>query len=234
MKKNKIRTILLDDEPLALRHIEETARRITSLEIVGSFSKPDDARAILSTEHVDLLLSDIQMPPTNGLSFVESLTNTPLVIFITAHPEYAINSYELDVIDYIMKPLEEDRLRKGIAKIERIFQNSTSSNGTTDLVKLKDGNRTAFFNPEEIFFIQAWGDYVKIYCQDDVVTLYYSMKEIEALFSFDFFVRIQRSYIVNTLWIASVSPTRVILRGSGESLPIGLHYRDNLSSFLGS
>lgn len=230
---NSIKTILIEDEPLMRSRLEKIVRNISALELIQVFENPMPAMEVVKKEKIDLILSDIQMPEMDGISFLRSLENPPFIIFITAHPEYATDGFELDVLDYIMKPITEERLLKGIEKVKRALDYKKNSQIKHDYIKIKDRNRTAFLKPCDILYVQGWGDYVKIFTIEGVITLTYSMKELEKILPWKYFIRIQRSYIVNMEHISSVDATKVFLKNYSETLPIGLQYRKGFYSRMG-
>jgi Response regulator of the LytR/AlgR family len=230
---NAINVILIEDEPLIRSKIESIIKNISTLELAGVFENPIQALEILKNKNIDLILSDIQMPEMDGISFLRSLEAPPFVIFITAHSEYATEGFELEVLDYIMKPVTEERLLKGVEKVKKALQYKRNNQVKSDYIRIKDRNKTAFLKPSDILYVQGWGDYVKIFTNDGVTTLTYSMKEMEKVLPWKYFIRIQRSYIVNTEYIKSVDATKVFLKHNMETLPIGLQYRKDFYLRMG-
>jgi len=230
---HKIKTILIEDEPLPRERLEKIVKKIDVLQLLGVFENPMEVMEMVESTEIDLILSDIQMPEMNGISFLRSLENPPFIIFITGHSEYATDCFELDVLDYIMKPVTEQRLYKGIEKVKRALEYKRNSQVKLDYIKIKDRNRTAFLKPSEILYVRGWGDYVKIFTIDGVTTLTYTMKEMEQMLPWKYFIRIQRSYIVNTEHISSVDATKVFLKKYSETLPIGLQYRKEFYKRMG-
>jgi len=228
----KIHTILIEDEPLAREYLSDMASKNNDLHIVGIFDSPKEAINIIESDTIDLVISDIQMPHIDGLSFLQSLRNPPLFVFVTAHPEYAIDGFNLDVTDYILKPfLTEERLSKAINKVKLVI-NYQGMEDTLGELKFKDGHRTVFVNPSHIIFLQSWGDYVRIITKEDILIIKSTLKELETILPTDIFVRIHRSYMVNTGRIKSVEAAKVILK-NGQKLNIGLQYKDALYQKIG-
>lgn len=228
----KIHTILIEDEPLAREYLSDMASNNEDLHIVGVFDSPIEAISIIESDTIDLVISDIQMPHIDGLSFLQTLKKPPLFVFVTAHPEYAIDGFNLDVTDYILKPfLTEERLSKAINKVKLIINYQVMEDTLGELT-FKDGHRTVFVNPNHIIFLQSWGDYVRIITKEDILTIKTTLKELETILPTDIFVRIHRSYMVNTGHIKSVDATKVILK-NGQKLNIGLQYKDALYLKIG-
>lgn len=228
----KLKTIIIEDEPLAREYLEDIASKNGALEIIGVYYSPREAKDLVLSGTVDLILSDIQMPHTDGVSFLKSLENPPLFIFITAHPEFAIDGFELDVVDYILKPtLTEERLSKAIAKA-KIGINYLKNDVRQEVLKFKDGPRTVFLRPSDIFFIKSFGDYVKIMTKEEMILVKTTLKALEDELPQDSFVRIHRSHMVHVAQIKAMDAVRVKLK-TGEKLDIGLQYRDRLYKKMG-
>lgn len=228
----KIRTIIIEDEPLAREYLENIASKNAAVEITGIFESPKEAKDKILQDTVDLVLSDIQMPHMDGVSFLKSLENPPFFIFITAHPEFAIEGFVLDVVDYILKPtLTEERLSKAIEKARTAIKYQ-KSDIRQDILKFKDGPRTVFLHPTDILFLQSWGDYVKITTNEETVTVKTTLKALEDVLPQDSFVRIHRSHMIHVAQIKAVDAVRVKLK-NGEKLDIGLQYRNRLYKKMG-
>lgn len=229
---HRINTIIIEDEPLARKRLEGMVAKIGHLVLLGSYEDPIDAEEILKSGNVDLMLSDIQMPEMDGVSFLKSLSNPPFVIFITAHREFASDGFELDVLDYILKPLlTKERLLKAIDKAQNalVLQRNTPKN---QVLKFKDGQKTIFINPVDIYYIKAFGDYAKVITEKETFTISSTLKELEKKLSWNMFVRIHRSHMVKIDQIKSVDAVRVTLKNN-EKLDIGLQYRSNLYNRMG-
>lgn len=230
---NKIRTILIEDEPLARKRLKQLCDTICVLEVLGAFESPADTIELIKSGKVDLIISDIQMPEMDGISFLKSLNHPPFVIFITAYPEFASEGFELDVLDYILKPLlSEERLLKAIEKVKKAVAYYNSGIGRNEYVKFRDRDKTLFLSPSEILFVEAWGDYVKVYTVEGYLIQLHTMKEMEEKLPWNYFVRMHRSYIINVNHIKSINATKVVLKNSKE-LNIGLKYRSQLFSRMG-
>lgn len=227
-----IKTIIIEDEPLAREHLEQMASKSAALEIIGVFDSPMDAKSMVLSNSVDLILSDIQMPQMDGVSFLKSLENPPFFVFITAHPEFAVEGFVLDVVDYILKPtLTEERLSKAIEKA-RAAINYQRGDVRQDILKFKDGPRTVFLHPTDILFIKSWGDYVKITTNEETVLVKTTLKALEDVLPQDSFIRIHRSHMIHVDQIKAVDAVRVKLK-NGEKLDVGLQFRDRLYKKMG-
>lgn len=231
---NRIKTILIEDEPIARGRLQKLVSKLGLLEILGVFENPSQAIDILRQHEVELILSDIDMPEMDGITFLKGLAHAPFVVFITGHYEYAVDGFELDVIDYILKPLlTEERLIKAIEKVQKaILFSRRGPQGERKAIKIKDRNKTVFIEPADIFYLKAWGDYIQIYSVEGMQTLLSTMKDMEAELPWDMFARMHRSYIVNIKQIKGVEASKVVLK-NGTELGIGLQYRNQLFAKMG-
>lgn len=235
-----IKTLIVDDEPLAIDILETYVSQISKLELVGKCSNAIEANAMLQDHDIDLMFLDIQMPQITGIEFLKSLKNPPLVVFTTAYSEYAVEGFELDALDYLLKPISMDRFLKAVNKAEEKLSERGGANSTG----LDLENETYFFvkadkklikvNFDNIIYIEGLKDYV-ILRQDGtrVITLQ-TMKSLEARLPSHMFKRIHRSYIVNTKKIQAVvgNMVEVMEKGQTKNLPIGKIYRDELLAMV--
>ncbi|HEX2532347.1 MAG TPA: LytTR family DNA-binding domain-containing protein [Chitinophagaceae bacterium] len=222
-----LRCIALDDEPLALELIRRYASRVPDLELAETFTDAVAARSYLQAHPVDLLFIDIQMPDINGLELVRGLPERPLVIFTTAYRNYAADSYELDAVDYLVKPFEEARFERAVQKA---VQQKQLREGNTDepaTLFVRSGYQLVPVHLDEIEYIESVEDYLKIYLQTGrpVMTLMTLKAMLEKLPPAKF-RRIHRSYIVALARIRSVVNRKVRL--TQAELPVG----DSYLSFL--
>lgn len=229
----KIRTIIIEDEPLARQRILAISNQLRELDVIEVFDNPLPSIELIKSGHVDLIISDIQMPDIDGISFLKSLSQPPNIIFVTAYPEFAPEGFELDVLDYILKPqLSEERLLKAVQKVQRAMAYGNTDKGTKEYIKFRDRDKTLFLSPEEILFIEAWGDYVKVNTTEGVLIQLFTMKEMEEKLPWTSFIRIHRSYIINTLHLKSTNSRKVTLK-NGQILNIGLKYRSQFYKHIG-
>lgn len=229
----RIKTIIIEDEPLPQRRLKAMVEKNEDLNLVGVFDDPTEANEIISSGQVQLIFSDIQMPEMDGISFVTSLEGSPFVIFVTGHSEYADKGFELDVLDYIMKPLlTEERFAKSVQKVKRAisYQKNTARR---EYIKVKDGHKTIFIKPKEVLYLKAYGDYVIVQTSESSHLILGTLKAMEEMLPSENFVRIQRSYIVNIDEVNTVDATKVILKSNKEDIPIGLQYREAFFKLMG-
>jgi two-component system response regulator LytT len=231
-----IRTIAIDDEPLALQLITGYISRTPVLELVGSFANPIDAMDFLSKESVDLIFLDIQMPDLTGLDFIRTLHNKPKIIFATAFAKYALEGFKLEVTDYLLKPFtyEEFLVSVGKAKnlidLERKAMNKVEAN--SEFLFLKSEYKIRRINFNDIRYIEGMKDYVKVYTvhEEKPVLSLSSMKTIESKLPPEKFMRVHRSFIVNLEKITTIERNRIVF--GKVYIPVSDQYKDKFQDFL--
>jgi len=215
-----ITCIAIDDEPLALELIEIYAKQTPSLQLLATFTSAFDAIAYMGSHKVDLIISDIDMPDISGIQLVKSMNNKPLVIFATAHEEFAYNGFELDVLDYLLKPIDISRFHRAIKKAE-----VNEPEQILDYIFVKTDYKIVKVAVNEILFFEGFKDYVKIHSlySPPVLSLI-SLKSIEEKMPSSKFVRVHRSFIVSIEKIESIEKKRIKI---GKTLiPISDSYCD--------
>ncbi|MDR1339970.1 MAG: LytTR family DNA-binding domain-containing protein [Prevotellaceae bacterium] len=225
-----MRCIIVDDEPLARKGILLLINKTQGLEFVGEFSDAESASAFLKTESVDLVFLDIQMPGTNGIEFAKTIGNKTLVVFTTAYAEYALDSYEVDAIDYLVKPVALNRFQRAVTKAKN-YADMFSKDASNSLEAIE--NEYIFIRAErriikiylnDITFIEGLKDYVIIHTAEQKIITLMNLKEIYGRLPENTFIRVSKSYIVNIRHISSLDNNDVII-GKHE-IPIGNVYRN--------
>ncbi|MCX2453356.1 LytTR family DNA-binding domain-containing protein [Pedobacter sp. PLR] len=230
----KINCVIIDDEPFAQELIEGYIQKIPYLNLVASCGNVFEAIEILQNNEIDLLFSDVQMPEINGIDFIRSLKTPPFVIFITAHPNFAIDGFELDAVDYLVKPASFDRFLKSVNKVLKVIKEKPSvKNPVSESLFVKEGHKLQRIRFDEIFYIEGMRDYVKIMIKDRMIVTHMTMKRIEDQLPKAQFIRLQKSYIVRISAIKSINGNMVEIYDFQEKLPIGKQYKDNLFSTFG-
>jgi len=231
MRDNVLNCIAIDDEPSALKIIKEYCSRIQSVNLIGTFINPYDAISTLNNNQVDLIFLDIVMPQISGQEFLKTLYNPPMVIFATAYKEYAVEGFENDAVDYLVKPFAFDRFLKAVNKAYQLlrFKNPvTSSNEESPVVShgflmVKVEYTTIRVNLNDILYIEGLKDYVKIYAEGRLILTKTTMKNIiEKLPSGSFF-RVHKSYIISVDKIDMIENSRIVI--GNQRIPIGESYR---------
>lgn len=232
-----ITCIAIDDEPLALKQMEVYIEKTPILEHIASFESALEAYAYLGEHSVDLLFIDIQMPDLTGLDFVRSLTSPPMVVFTTAHSEYAVEGFKVSALDYLVKPIAyPDFLRathKARLFFERNLQESPPSKGdNAAFVMVKSGHQIVRINLQEIKYIEGMREYLRIHLDDgkSIMTLNSMKKMLEQLPSNDF-MRVHRSYIVRLDKITTIERSRIVF-DQKTYIPVSKQYQDSFQDFL--
>lgn len=229
--------IALDDEPLALDIIEAYVKKHPELNLIARCNNAEEASKVLNSQHIDLMFLDIQMPGVTGLNFVRSLKNKPLFMFTTAYSEYAIDGFELDAIDYLLKPIAYDRFEKAIEKAKEYYtikNNSglTESDFENDFIFVKANQQLIKLAYGEILYVEAFADYVKIFLNDRKIVTLQTMKKMEAKLPSDIFSRVHRSFIVNRKAVQSFSTS--VCEVNGEKIPVGKNYKNDFIKLMKS
>lgn len=232
----KLKCLVLDDEPLGREIIEEYVKNTPFLKLSASFGKPFEALSYLHENKIDILLTDIEMPQLNGLEFIDSLKTKPLIIFITAYRDYAIEGFESGVVDYLVKPVAYNRFIKAITRAQEILKSKefvqSDNEFELDRIFIKSDNKLVKIFFEDIVYVEALKDYLRIHISEKERYITHStMKAMEEKLPDNFF-RIQRSYIINTKYIKSFYGNTVKL-SIGESLGISTNHKAELFRRLG-
>lgn len=230
--------IAIDDEPLALRQLENYISKIPFLELVSTCSSAVEAKQLLNEDAVDVIFADINMPDLNGLDFVRSLASPPLVVFTTAYSEFAIDSYRVDAVDYLLKPFGLDDFRRAANKAKQRYDMmnavvARTGNATDDdTLYLKTDYKVVRVNISSIEYVEGMSEYLKIHIdnQPKPIIVLLAMKKLEEHLP-DYFMRIHRSYIVNLKKIQEVNKNRVII-DADTYLPIGDMYKEAFNNYL--
>jgi DNA-binding LytR/AlgR family response regulator len=233
-----MRCIIVDDEPLIRELLEDNIRQVPFLELISSCKNALEALAIVQSERIDVIFLDIQMPRLNGLHFLQSLQNPPLVIIVTAYEKYAVEGFNLQVADYILKPFSFDRFLKACNRAEELFHLKNSR-----MLPETSNNNDFFVNVEytlvkiiatEIDYIEGLKDYIKIYLSSSTkpVLTRMSQKAIEAKLPPGTFIRTHKSFLVVLSKITTIKRDFVCI-GKTE-IPISETYKENISRVLKS
>ena len=235
-----IRCLIIDDEPLAQRVVERYAENIPFLEIVAKCNNAVEAIDVLHNHEVDLLFLDINMPRLSGMDFLKTLKNPPLVIITTAYAEFAIQGYELDVVDYLMKPFAFDRFYKAIQKAEEMlkgrelphYEPKETDKPDESFLFIKSSKKTYKVTLDDILYIEALGDYVKIYTTDKMIVSYQSLKNIETLLPSKLFPRIHKSFIIALSRVDLIEGNHVKIKD--RMIPIGTNFKNDFEKLIKS
>ncbi|WP_294317747.1 LytTR family DNA-binding domain-containing protein [uncultured Chryseobacterium sp.] len=221
-----INCIIIDDEPLAVRLLENHIAKIAELNLVATATNALEAYRILQTREVDLLFLDIQMPDLNGIEFLRSLNKRPPVIFTTAYREFAIDGFELEAVDYLLKPITFERFFKSV---DRILRHMKKKNEDNFVIFKSDGfNRKLLL--KDILYFESVGNDIKAVLRDEVITVpKMSVSELAANLQDKGFLRIHRSFIINQNLVTAISNHEVLI--GKASIPVGRSFREAFDGF---
>ena len=238
-----INAIIVDDEPLALDIIESHIEKVPQIQVVARCNNALEANAALREHEVDLMFLDIQMPQLTGTDFLKTLANPPVTIFTTAYDHYAVEGFELNALDYLLKPISLDRFlkaaNKAVAAIETQKGSGTEPTNEVntdgeDFMFVKADKKLVKVNYADVIYIEGLKDYVIIRLNDSRLITLQTMKSLEAKLPSNIFQRIHRSYIVNVDRINAVEGNivEVTEKGKTKILPIGKNYRDKVHAIV--
>jgi DNA-binding LytR/AlgR family response regulator len=232
-----INCLLLDDEPLAIELLEDYIGKIPFLHMVAKCTNAVDALDVLNLNDIQLLFLDIRMPDIDGIQLLKSLSlaHRPLVVFTTGYPEYAIEGYNFEVLDYLLKPISFERFLKTASKAQFALHAGKNvpqqSNDNRDFIFIKSDYKTIKVNFEDIIYIEGLKDYCKIYTTTGSILTLRSMKTVEQILPKERFARIHRSYIISISKIKMISKNQVIVNDDIH-IPISESFKDNFNSII--
>ncbi len=225
-----LRCLLIDDEPPALKVLTSHISNINGLEIVAQCKNALEALDVLQQKTVDVIFLDIKMPKILGTDFLKNLSHPPKVIFVTAYREYAVEGYDLDAVDYLVKPVSFERFVKAVTKVKRVMGQETVTTGNDykqnpeAFVYLKVDKNMQKVIINEIVYIESWKDYIKVFLTNNKHLLVkQSISAIENLLSEHKFLRVHRSYIISMNKISGYNGLSVLL--DSTEIPIGRLYK---------
>lgn len=228
--------VIIDDEPLARELIETYLKNLSHFKLIASCKSAIEASSVLAENKVDLLFLDIEMPQLKGINFFKNLTYKPAVIFTTAYREYALDGFELNAVDYLLKPIFFERFFAAIQRFLKLQNNTSSINHTVTI--LEEKRDSIFVNKAkkqirvflcDVLYIESYKDYIKIHFSDDILTIKESISCIAQRID-DRFLRIHRSYIVNKNKITAY--TKQDIEIGVIEIPIGGSYRKNIEEVI--
>lgn len=234
--------LIIDDEPLAVELLEDFVSKVPFLNLVSSCSNGIDAISILKSNTIDLIFTDIEMPDFSGIEFIKSLDVKPLFIFTTAYSHYAIEGFNLNAVDYLVKPIPFHRFLTAVTRAQELFllkkddnkkvQQNIAPVETCNFMFVKADYENIKINFDDIKYIEGLKDYIKIYSNSHkpILTLS-SFKKIEEKLPANLFVRVHRSYVVSLKYIHSVQRNRILI--DEVRIPIGNNYKDDFIQRIG-
>ncbi len=233
----KIKCVIIDDEPIARDIIRDYILKINELEIIAEFNKPVEAITFLNENKTDLLFLDINMPEINGIQFAKSLSNPPAIIFTTAYREFAANGFELQAVDYLVKPIPFDRFLKAVNHFLQLHSKSVGmisaeirEKPEDEFILLKDSKKTHKVYLSDIKYIESDGDYIRFYLQNRKLMIRGSLSFMETMLPSARFLRIHNSYIINLKKVNAVTLYSVEIEGT--ELPISRSHKERVLKIL--
>jgi DNA-binding LytR/AlgR family response regulator len=224
--------IAIDDEPKALEVIERYCQKISLASLKATFREPLKAIEFLNREKVDLIFLDINMPDISGMQFLQTLSPRPLIIFTTAYSQYAVESYELNALDYLLKPVTFERFLMAINKAAAALSSKNTTGMDEDAaVLIKSGPQTYRVKVSEILYLEKNGNYITVHLKDGNILIRENMGDIFDLLPATDFIRVHKSYVVGIRHISMIEVHQLIV--NGEKIPLGSTYRDSLRDRLG-
>lgn len=233
-----IRCLAIDDEPLALKQLVNYIEQTPWLSLVAACQSPNEALDCLNKESVDAMFVDINMPDLNGLDFVRSLEQPPLIVFTTAYPEYAVEGFRVSAVDYLLKPFGLKEFQMAAAKVKKQYDmanfSQVSQVDEDQAIFLKTEHKVVRMDISQIRYVEAMSEYLKIYLDNQIkpLVVLLSMKRLEDSLP-RYFMRIHRSYIINLKKIQEINKNRVIMDAEAY-LPIGDLYRERFNQYIES
>ena len=234
----KYNVIIVDDEYLARKLLQDYVYKVESLQLVATCSNAFEAMEALANNTVDIMLLDIQMPDLTGMELVKSLEKKPAVIFTTAYSEYAVDAFNLAVVDYLLKPFDFPRffqaVRKAIGNVQPKAEETTKQaadiSKSNDFITVKADYKLYKINYDDLLFIEGQYEYVTFHTTQRRITALFALKDLEEILPKDKFVRVHKSYIVSFKHIQDLDKSDVTV--AGNKVPVGASYRDELLSRL--
>ncbi len=233
-----MKCIIIDDEPLALELLEDNVSRVENLHLVASCRSATQALQIMQDREIDLIFCDIQMPGINGLQFVKSLAQKPLIIFVTAYQEFALDGFELDVVDYLLKPVSFERFLKACNKAQQQFdltrkQPEAKTETVRKYIFLYADYNLIKVNHDDITYIEGLKDYVKIHrvSNPKAIISRVTIKSLETQLPADIFFRVHKSYIVNLDHVHSIRKGRIKI--ADTEIPYSESFKDIITQMTG-
>lgn len=236
-----LKALIIDDEPLAHLVIQEYAKEVSFIEIVGQCHLATEAIPILKSQQIDLLFLDINMPKITGLAFLRTLTVAPMVIITSAYQEYALESFELKVCDYLLKPFRFDRFLKAVNSAYELHQlknptiatstNPEPSTAENQQLFIKADKRLVNIDLSTIYYLESYGNYVKIWLEKEFHLTPKTLTHFEEILPSTNFFKIHKSYILNRQYIDFVEGNLVTMK-NGKQLPIGKNQRGTFRKFI--
>jgi DNA-binding LytR/AlgR family response regulator len=232
-----IRCIVVDDEPLALDILSDYIEKVPALELVKATTSAFEALNLVQQNEADLVFLDVQMPELTGIQFLKIINGKCDVILTTAYPQYALDGYDLDVVDYLLKPIAFDRFYKAVQKVQNNLSNSQNTSTepitatTTNFIFVKTEHKIQKIYLDDILYIEGLKDYISIFTPSERIITLQNMKKMEDALPSRQFIRVHKSYIIALDKIESIERSRIQIKN--KIIPVGDTYRDSFFKIIG-
>ena len=227
-----IKCIIIDDEPIAIEYLREYVNTIPELLLTGTYQNAKEALSLIQNQEVDLIFIDIEMPEISGLEFVKTLETAPAIIFTTAYPQYAVEGFNLNAVDYLLKPIGLERFKQAIQKVHKEISIQAGLQPIENkFIFLKNGYKSEKIDIQDIIFIAGNKEYATYYTKSGRTYLKNErLKNLEKDYQPYGFIRIHKSYLINTRYIKKIFNNNVEIHG--ETIPIGRAYREQIRQLM--
>ena len=223
----KYNCIIIEDEPLAQERVKGFIDKTPFLELSGIFTNPMDSIDVLTSNNIDLIFLDVNLGEISGIQFIESIKYQGEIIITTAYPEHALKGFEMDVLDYLLKPFAYDRFLKAV---QRLNTSENSKSSDKEFIFVKTESRLEKINIDNILFIEGMGDYRRIHCSDKKIMTLQTFSELEKELSGNKIRRVHKSYMVSVSKIESIERSRIKI--GSELIPISDSYKDSFMKLI--
>lgn len=206
-----MKALIVDDERLARKELAGLLAEFSKIEIVGEAANADEAIELVDSTRPDVIFLDIQMPGKTGFEMLECLDSSPLVIFTTAYDEFAIKAFDVNALDYLLKPIQSDRLKESISKLEMIYKDfepisPNKTLGLNDQVFVKDGDKCWFVKLADVRYFESDGNYIKVFFENNKPMIHKSLNSLDEKLDNRHFFRASRKHIINLSWLDTIEP----------------------------
>ena len=229
--KTMLKALIIDDEPLAHEVIKHHLNTHADIQLVGQCTHATEALHFLAENEVDLMFLDINMPVLSGMDMLKVLKNKPQVIVVSAYSEFALEGYELDVTDYLMKPVGEERLARALAKVRERLGNKSTDDKTVPSIVVKVDREKRKLEIDSITVLEAFGNYVKLWQGDSMLLVSSTLRQLIEQLPQNQFVQVHKSFVVNTAQVTGVDKDHVRMQGD-QLIKVGKMYKSGLRDLL--
>jgi DNA-binding LytR/AlgR family response regulator len=227
----RLKCIIVDDEPLSQDVIADFVNDSPELQLIAICNDALEADQMIKEEQIDLLFLDINMPRLSGIGFVKSLKTPPLIVFITAYPEFAVEGFDVEAVDYLLKPVSFERFRTAVNRVIERTTKQTSDDSVENHIMVWSNKKRYRINFEEILIVEAQGDYVRFILKDKTLMVHGTLKDYFGQLPDKQFVRIHKSYVIAVTKIDYIEGNLVKI--GDRKIPVSLGYREDFFKILG-